>query len=118
MKPGTEKRKCERVDVRFPIKFRDIRASAAASLGAQGKDISSGGLRFQTESFIPRHASLVLEFYLPESQKTIRAVSKVTWLKVLPSGYRFEVGSEFTEVNPSEMEFLRARMSHDPSFNN
>jgi len=118
MKPGPEKRKSQRVDVRFPIKFRDVRSSAAASLGAQGKDISFGGLRFQTESFIPRNASLALEFFLPESGKTIRAVSKVTWLKVLPSGYRFEVGSEFTEINPSEMELLRARMSHSPSFNN
>ena len=118
MKSGAEKRKSQRVDVRFPIRFREVRASAATSLGAQGKDISPGGLRFQTESFIPRNASLALEFFLPESGKTIRAVSKVTWLKVLPSGYRFEVGSEFTEVNLSEMELLRARMSHSPSFNN
>jgi hypothetical protein len=118
MKQALEKRKCERVDVRFPIKFRDVRASVAASLGAQGKDISLGGLRFQTESFIPRNANLVLEFFLPESEKTIRAVSKVTWLKVLPSGYRFEVGSEFTEIDPSEMKLLRARLAHSPSFNN
>jgi hypothetical protein len=118
MKQGPEKRKCERVDVRFPIKFRDVRASAAASLGAQGRDISLRGLRFQTESFIPRNSSLVLEFFLPESERTIRAVSKVAWLKVLPSGYRYEIGSEFTEVNPSEMELLRARISHSPSFNN
>jgi hypothetical protein len=118
MKTGHEKRKCQRVDVRFPIKFRDIRASSAACLGAQGKDISLGGLRFQTESFVPRNANLALEFFLPESEKTIRAVSKVTWLKVLPSGYRFEVGSEFTEIVPSEMKLLRSRIGSAPVFNN
>ena len=99
------------------MKFRETMSQPPVYRGAQVRDVSLGGVRFRTENFIPRDTSLILEFQLPESVRAIRAISKVSWLKSIPSGHRFEVGSEFVEMTASERDLLEARLSLSPRFN-
>jgi hypothetical protein len=117
MEEPREKRRFKRVGIQLPLKFRETMAQPPVYRGAQVRDVSLGGVRFRTENFIPRDTSLIVEFHLPESTQAIRAISTVSWLKSLPSGHRFEVGSEFVEMTASERDLLEARLSLSPRFN-
>jgi hypothetical protein len=117
MKEQSEKRRFQRVGIQLPLKFRETMAQPPIYRGAQVRDVSIGGVRFRTENFIPRDTSLIVEFTLPESTRTIRAISRVSWLRSLPSGERFEVGSEFVEMTASERDLLEARLTLSPRFN-
>jgi hypothetical protein len=112
MEEGHEKRRFQRVGVQVPLKFRETMAQPSVYRGAQVRDVSLGGVRFRTKSFLPRDTSLIVEFHLPESNRAIRAISRVSWLKSLPSGHRFDVGSEFVEMTASERALLEARLLH------
>jgi hypothetical protein len=117
MKDPSEKRRFQRVGIQMPLKFRETTAQSPVYRGAQVRDISLGGVKFRTENFVPRDTSLIVEFHLPDNPQAIRTISKVSWLKSLPSGYRFEVGGEFVELTTSERSLLEARLSLSPRFN-
>ena len=117
MKDPSEKRRFQRVGIQLPLKFRETMVQPPVYRGAQVRDVSLGGVRFCTENFIPRDTSLIVEFHLPDNLRAIRAISKVSWLKSLPSGHRFEIGSEFVEMTASERDLLEARLSLSPRFN-
>jgi hypothetical protein len=117
MKEQSEKREFQRVEIQLPMKFRETLAQPPLYRGAQVRDVSLGGVRFRTENFLAHDTSLIVEFQLPESLRAIRAISKVSWLRCLPSGHRFEVGSEFVEMTASERALLKARLSLSPRFN-
>ena len=106
MKRILEKRRHARVSVHFPVKFCETPSSARICQGALAKDVSSGGVRFYTESFLPRDTRLFVEFSLPESGEAVKTFAKVAWMRTLPAGYRFEIGTEFTELTPRERLLL------------
>lgn len=108
MKKVLEKRRHTRVRVYFPVKFCETPSSARVCQGALAKDVSSGGVRFYTESFIPRDTRLFMEFSLPERAEAVKTFAKVAWMKTLPSGYRFEIGTEFTDLTPKERLLLES----------
>ena len=102
-----EQRKHQRTDIQVPVRFRETFSSKPGQYqGAQTKDLSIGGLRFQTETFIARDTRMIFEIHLPSSPKPVRAISSVTWTRSLASGIRFEVGSRFTDIIPSEKILL------------
>jgi hypothetical protein len=72
----------------------------------QAKDLSLGGLRFQSEDFLPLDSTLFLELRLQNSARPIRSIARVAWARSLPSGYRYEVGSEFVDIVASERKAL------------
>ena len=109
MSAKKDNRKHPRVVFRFPLKFRETMASPPTFRGAQAKDISLGGLRFHTENFLPRQTSLVIEFTLPDMEKAVRTTSEVSWSKSTPSGYSFEIGSQFTDITLSDKELDELR---------
>ena len=97
----------------LPLRYRETLAARSNYRGVQMKDVGSGGVRFQADGFIPLNTSLICEFSLPESFRPVRAISRVAWSRKLPLGDRYEIGSEFVEIVPTEKrildEFLSAR---------
>jgi hypothetical protein len=109
----SERRHHSRREAELPLRYRETLAARSSYLGVQMKDVGSGGVKFQTEGFIPLNTSLICEFSLPESFRPVRAISRVAWSRKLPLGDRYEIGSEFLEIVPTEKrileEFLSAR---------
>ena len=108
MKKILEKRRYARVSVHFPIKFCQTRSSARICQGALARDVGPGGVRFHTESFIPRDTRLFMEFSLPENGQPVKTFAKVAWMGTLSAGYRFEIGTEFAELTSKERQLLES----------
>lgn len=101
-----EKRQYKRQEGTFPFRYRETLGTPSPFRGALVKDVSLGGLRFRTESFLPLDTSLILELSLPESTRPVRAITRVAWSRKLPAGERYEIGGEFVEMIPSEKRTL------------
>jgi hypothetical protein len=103
-----EKRRHTRVGAHFPIKFCETSSSSRVCRGALAKDVSLGGLRFHSEFFLPRDTRLFLEFSLPDEKESVKTFARVAWMRSLPAGYRFEIGTEFTDLSPKEQVLLES----------
>ena len=106
-----ERRHHSRREADLPLRYRETLAVRSNYRGVQMKDVGSGGVRFQTEGFIPLNTSLICEFSLPENFRPVRAISRVAWSRKLPLGDRDEIGSEFVEIIPTEKKILEEFLS-------
>ena len=79
-----------------PVRYRVIPEVRHAFQGALVRDLSAGGVRFRTFTFMPLGARMLLELQLPASPP-IRAVGKATWVRALPNDDGYEVGGEFDD---------------------
>ena len=102
-----EKRRFRRIGSSFPLKYRDLNKSEVDSRGTISKNVSEGGIRFRSDRFISLACRMVVELNLPAIEKPIRAVSKITWIKKLPAGGDYEVGSQFLEIAREDKELIR-----------
>jgi len=107
----SERRHHSRREADFPLRYRETLAARSHYYGVQVKDVGSGGIRFQAEGFIPLNTSLICGFSLPESFRPVRAISRVAWSRKLPLGDRYEIGSEFVEIIPTEKRILEGFLS-------
>jgi hypothetical protein len=112
-KGQSERRHHARRVADLPLRYRETLAVRSNYRGVQMKDVGPGGVKFQADGFIPLNTSLICELSLPESFRPVRAISRVAWSRKLPLGDRYEIGSEFVEIIPTEKrildEFLSAR---------
>ncbi len=108
MKRTFEKRRHTRVWAHFPIKFCETSSSSRVCHGALVRDVSAGGVRFHSESFLPHDTKLFLEFSLLDKKELVKTFAKVAWMRSLPAGYRFEIGTEFTDLGPEETVLLES----------
>ena len=97
----TERRRSQRADSNLQMKYRNLKM-AAAPTGSNTKDISEGGIRFKASEFISIACRLVLEITLPTAQRPIKAISKVAWIKKLPSSDQYELGNQFLEISKED----------------
>ena len=73
------------------------------------KDISSGGIRIQTDTFLPINTLLKIELLLTNPPRSITAFGKVRWVKNLYDDELFEMGLEFVDTTPDS---IMALMEH------
>ncbi|MCQ9206582.1 MAG: PilZ domain-containing protein [Omnitrophica bacterium] len=102
-----EKRKFRRIESSFPLKYRDLNKTEIDSRGTISKNFSEGGIRFRSDRFISLACRMVVELNLPAIAKPIRAVSKITWIRKLPTGDDYEVGNQFLEIAREDKEIIR-----------
>lgn len=102
-----EKRKVPRIPSNFPLKYRDLNRPQTEFRGTVSKNISAGGVRFRSDRFISLACRLVVELNLPKQDNPIRAVSKITWIKKLPTGDDYEVGNQFLEITREDRSAIR-----------
>ena len=90
-----EKRKFRRVDVSVPLRYKELHGKSYLAKGTLTKNLSEGGVRFRTDRFVGLACHLMLEMNMPSIVKSIKAISKIAWIKKLPAGENYEVGSQF-----------------------
>lgn len=120
-----ERRKFPRVGDNIFI-LGSLKANHAAEFKAFTRDISGGGLMFETDRDIPAGSELELEIYQPSGREkevffSIHAVAKVAWIKGIAKDTfeegenRYQVGVEFSEIKEEDRQrivnFVNGSMS-------
>lgn len=103
-----EKRRFQRLESRFPLKYKDLRKTGEEFRGTISKNISEGGVRFRSDRFISLACRLVVEINVPPMEKPIRAISKIAWIKKLPAGDDYEVGNQFLEISREDKNTIES----------
>jgi len=62
-----------------------------------GKDISSSGIGFISNEFIPNHSKILFELHPPWHQEPVQALAEVVWVSSQPYSERFNVGARFPD---------------------
>ena len=107
----SEKRKFPRLELRFPLKYKNLKRLGEEFRGTVSKNISEGGVRFRSDRFISLACRLVVELNFPTIEKPIRAVSKIAWIRKLPAGDDYEVGNQFLEITREDKNIIRKFVS-------
>lgn len=114
-KEKEERRRYSRVESNLPIQFRNIRKSAELPTGSLTSNIGEGGVRFKSNGFFSLACRLIVEITLPTTPKPIKAISKVAWIKKLPSTDQYELGNQFLEISKEDkthvMNFVNASLN-------
>lgn len=97
-----ERRRYPRVESNLPLQYRNLRKIGETSIGALTKDICEGGVRFKANEFISLACRLVVEITLPTLPKPIKAISKVAWIKKIPSSDQYELGNQFLDMTKED----------------
>jgi len=91
-----EKRKHPRIDVSVPVRYKELKSNQEKAIrSTRTKNLSINGARFSTDKFLSLASRLVVEMQLPTLSRPIKAISKIAWIKKLPTGDGFEVGTQF-----------------------
>lgn len=110
-----DRRRFPRTDSSLPLQYKNLRNSGVASVGSLAKDISAGGVCFKTNEFLSLACRLVVEINLPTTAKPIKAISKVAWIKKVPTGDYYELGNQFLEISKDDkaqiMDFVSKALS-------
>ncbi|MDD5174733.1 MAG: PilZ domain-containing protein [Candidatus Omnitrophota bacterium] len=96
-----EKRRFQRVDSNLPLRYKNLK-TATVPMGSITRDIGAGGVSFKTNEFISLACRLVVEITLPTVQRSIKAISKVAWIRKLSSGEQYELGNQFLEISKED----------------
>lgn len=102
----SEKRKHPRIDIRIPLKYKELRATSPVSRGALTKNLSVGGVRFHSDRFISLSCRMVVEINLPLISKPLRAISKVAWIRKIPAGDDYEIGNQFLDMKREDRSLI------------
>ena len=109
-----EKRKHKRVDSNLAVQYKNLRQIGEMPCGSLTRNLSEGGVCFKSNKFISLACRLVLEINLPNSPKPIKAISKVAWIRKVPSSDQYELGNQFLEITREDktsiMNFVNAAL--------
>jgi len=93
-----EKRRFKRVGASLSVEYRDLKKAAELPKGSLSRNISEGGVCFNSREFMSLACRLVININLPNSDKPIKAISKVAWIKRVPATNLYELGNQFLEI--------------------
>jgi hypothetical protein len=96
METGEEKRLSSRVKLNSPLRYRTIPVDATGFRNAAVQDISLTGFRFQSQEFIPKRASIILEMNLL-GHAPVHSLARAVWVREIPNEGGYEVGGMFVE---------------------
>ena len=101
-----EKRRFKRIDSSLSVQFKNLRQPADIANGSLTRNVSEGGVCFKTSKFISLACRLVLEINLPNAPKPIKAISKVAWIRKVPSSDQYELGNQFLEITREDRSLI------------
>ena len=101
-----DKRRYKRVDSVLPVQYRNLRKSDELPSPTVGSNISEGGVCFTSNQFISLACRLVVEINLPDLIKPIKAISKIAWIKRLPSSDQYLMGNQFLEMTKEDKAYV------------
>ena len=110
-----DKRKHKRVDSTFPVQYRNLRKAGVMPAGSMTRNLSEGGVCFKSNEFISLACRLVVEISLPNMTKPVKAISKIAWIRKVPSTDQYELGNQFLEITKEDkaniMNFVNQAIS-------
>ena len=99
-----EKREHTRIKTRIPLEYKNLKKTIKDVKGVLVKDISEGGVRFTSNEFLSLANRLVITINIPTVAREIKAITKIAWIKKLPSGDLYEIGNQFLEISREDKE--------------
>ena len=96
------KRRFKRVESVLPVQFRNLRKDTDSASGTVSHNLSEGGVCFMTKEFISLACRLVVEITLPALPKPIKAISKIAWIKKIPTNNQYMLGNQFLEMTKED----------------
>ena len=109
-----EKRKAIRIKEEYKITTMEISKDKFTPhekiIYGLTKDISSGGLRIQSNTFFPINTLLRTELFLKNPFRLIGAIGKVRWCKSCYDDELFEMGIEFVDISPDNTTVLKGHI--------
>ena len=97
-----EKRRYQRLKSALPLRYKNLRTLGEVPAGSLTRNISEGGVCFESNKFISLACRLVVEINIPTSPKPIKAISKVAWIRKLPSSDMYELGNQFLDMSKED----------------
>lgn len=97
-----DKRRYKRIDFTVPIQYKNLRMPAELPVGSVTRNLSEGGICFKSNKFVSLACRLVVEITLPTSPKPIKAISKIAWIRKIPSSDQYELGNQFLEITKED----------------
>ena len=97
-----EKRRYKRIISSVPIQYKNLRIPTEPPSGSITKNMGEGGICFESNKFVSLACRLVVEILIPTSPKPIKAISKVAWIRKIPSTDKYELGNQFLEITKED----------------
>ncbi|MBU0605052.1 MAG: PilZ domain-containing protein [Candidatus Omnitrophica bacterium] len=111
------KRRYKRVDFSVPVVYKNLRVPTELPVGSVTRNLSEGGVCFQTSKFISLACRLVVEISIPTVLRPIKAISKVAWIRRIPLSDQYELGNQFLEITKEDkaniLSFVNQSLSVD-----
>lgn len=95
MEHGPDKRKYKRANFKRSIKYSTPNLEIDCS--HIGQDISSGGIRMNSNEFIAVGSTIVVQVKLDLRGKQYSLPGKVKWVRYLPHSDNYQLGVEFLD---------------------
>ncbi|MFA5144156.1 MAG: PilZ domain-containing protein [Candidatus Omnitrophota bacterium] len=115
--PADDKRRYRRVGTNLAVQYRDLKKTAELPKGSVLRNISEGGACFVSKEFMSLACRLIVNITLPDNPKPVKAISKVAWIRRLPSGDQYELGNQFLEIAKEDKvlisDFVKSTMASD-----
>ncbi|MFA6143117.1 MAG: PilZ domain-containing protein [Candidatus Omnitrophota bacterium] len=99
---AAERRRAGRLESTLPLNYKNLRKSGVSPVGSLTKNLSDSGVCFETSEFISLACRLVVEISLPTASKPIKAISKVAWIRRIPSSDQYELGNQFLDMSKED----------------
>jgi c-di-GMP-binding flagellar brake protein YcgR len=79
------------------------------------RNLGEGGVCFMSNEFVSLACRLVVEITLPNVMKPIKAISKVAWIRKVPSSDQYELGNQFLEITKEDRANIINFVNQPPS---
>ena len=112
-----ERRKFKRVNRILPLQYRNLRKSGELPKETVTKNISGGGACFNCGEFMSLACRMVVEIYLPAVPKPIKAISKIAWIRKLPTGEQYEMGNQFLDMTREDKVLINEFVNNEKDLN-
>lgn len=101
-----EKRRYKRIESALAVRYKNLRQGDGSSQESLAKNISEGGVCFNSGEFISLACRLIVEINLPTTPKPIKAISKVAWIRKLPMADQYQIGNHFLEITKEDKDLI------------
>lgn len=107
---GSERRRFVRIPFWFVTNYRiyphNIEFPEAFHQGI-GKNISAGGICFETKDRFPEDAILEIEIDMPALEHSVRVIGQVVWTRPMEEKNHFVHGIAFTKISAGNIEAVK-----------
>jgi c-di-GMP-binding flagellar brake protein YcgR len=101
-----DKRKFKRINRILQLQYRNLRKSGELPKETVTRNISEGGVCFNSDEFLSLACRMVVEINIPTVPKPIKAISKIAWIRKLPTSEHYEMGNQFLDMTREDKALI------------